>query len=579
LDVWSHIDYYTYALLDSEASAAAIERKLPRLVEAHSDSSPYSPKNQNVRYFLQPLTRIHLDSRFGQEISVGGDAFLVGLFGAIGVLVLLLACFNHINLTTARAARRRREVEIRKTIGARPSDLIRQFLGETFATTALSTTAAVVLARGLLPVFEHLSGKPIPLAYPFPAPLVYAALILVTGFLSGLYPAFYLASVPAGVPSRTGASSERPRGLRLRSVLVVGQFVVFIGLTICTWTVQRQLHLVRTKPLGFDRDHVVLLSIPDRRLSRPLVSELTADASIIDAATSQHPPSRITTNNFPNWSGKPQDLQVSCWYNEIDERFIDFYRMPLVEGEVSRERFSAANLRAYLNESAAAAFGWKQAVGRTFEFLGDTWTVAGIVKDFHSAPLREPISPVILLKVVSGNTVSVRLDGRRVAAGLAHIERVWKKHIPGFPFRYSFLDEEIDRVYGSEQTTGRLYLTFTLLAILITSLGLFGLSLFSAEQRKREIAVRKVLGASIPEIFRLLSTRFAVWVLAANLIAWPAAYAIMTRWLNGFAYRIKLDFGIFILSAAIAGIIAIFVVGSQTLKAAMAHPVASIKDE
>ncbi|MFC2156851.1 FtsX-like permease family protein [Acidobacteriota bacterium] len=501
----------------------------------------------------------------------------------MAALILIIACFNQINLSTARSAHRGREIGMRKVVGARRANLIRQFLGETFVLVFLSACFSIALARVMLPYFNRVAERELGLEFSLPAFLVFFLLILLTGFLSGLYPAFFLSSFKPVHTLKSNLSAGRQSKHIFRTTLVVGQFVLSIGLIVCSLIVQNQLHFIRNRKLGYNKDHVVALRMNNQTLIRSpqaFLSELSAHSSIKDATASQHLPSQITTNNYPDWDGKPENVQVSCLYGQIDDRFIDFYQMKLVEGEVVQGRFNPQKgLYAYINQSALKAFEWKEAVGKRFSFLGDEWTVAGVIQDFHSASLHEPISPVILLYAPVGNNISVRIDARNMNAAMAHIEKVWKRFLPAFPFNYSFLDEDISRMYRSEQRVGQIFSSFTLLSIFIACLGLIGLASFMAETRTKEIGIRKVLGASVTSIVIMLSKEFFKWVLISNLIAWPIAYFVLNQVLQDFAYRVNIWLFPFFISALLALIIAMITVSFQSIKAAISNPVNSLRFE
>ncbi|MFC1724184.1 ABC transporter permease [candidate division KSB1 bacterium] len=583
MNVWWHIDYYTYILLADGAVPALLEKKFPEMIMTYSGDSPVSPKNQGVRYFLQPLTDIHIHNHLGEELGTNNNIKNIILFGTVAALILLIACFNQINLSTARSAYRNKEIGMRKIIGADRSSLIRQFLGESFVMVFLSACFSILLVRIFLPYFNRIMDIQLKIGLSAESVRMFLLLILLTGFLSGLYPAFFLSSFKPVHNLKSSFSTRKKGGRLFRNVLVTGQFVMSISLIACTFAVQHQLNFIRNKDLGYNRNHVVVLRINDQNVRNnpaEFISELKKYSSIKETTVSQHLPSQITTNNFPDWNSKPDNLQVSCLYGQIDEKFIDFYNMKLVEGEVIRERFNPRKgLYAYINQSALKAFGWEKAAGRRFSFLGNEWTTAGVIRDFHSRSLHESITPVVLLYIPFGSFVSVKVEENNIPAAISYMEKVWKEFMPAFPFNYSFLKEDINRLYKSEQREGQIFSIFTFVSIFIACLGLIGLAYFTIGQKTKEIGVRKVMGATVTRIFVLLSREFAVKIFIANIIALPAAYYFMNKWLQNFAYRIELSIWIFILSGLAAFCIALLTISFQTIKAALANPVDSLRNE
>jgi putative ABC transport system permease protein len=581
MNVWWHIDYYTYILLDESSDPAVLENRFPMIVEKYSSDLPYSPKNQGVRYFLQPLTHIHLHSQYDQEIESNIDIRYIYLFSAVAVLILIIACLNYMNLSTARSRGRAREIGIRKVVGAQRSELVKQFFGEAFIFSLIGIGIALLLVTLLLPVFNSASGKEIRLdSFAF----IYSlCLLLLTTCIAGSYPALMLSSFqPIRVLNNRFA--EKSKGpLSFRDVLVLMQYVMSISLIICTLGIQRQLKFIRNTNLGFQSDHVLTISVKNAKWqnkARMFTTELMREAQVLDVTNSQHLPSRITTNNYPEWEGQKESQRFSIFYNCVDENYIPFYKMELAQGRNFKPMSRRGSIAyAIINETALKAFGWEDAVGKVIRMMGIEWTIAGVAKDFHFDTLHQPINPMVFLYAFNWQFISVRIHSEDVQGTIQTIEKKWKTFSPDYPFTFSFLDDQIDRIYRSEMRVGQIFGTLTFIAVLIACLGLFGLSSYTIQKRVREISIRKTFGASVVEIIILLSKGFTKWVLLANIIAWPIAYLAVNKWLQNFAYRSNITIGILVFSGVLALLTALLTISYQTIKAATANPVDSLRYE
>jgi putative ABC transport system permease protein len=583
--VWGNNAYNTYILLNQEADPQALEAKF-----ASTDFAKYSGGYTLHDYFLQPVTDIHLRSHLSLEMGPSGDIKTVMLFSFIALLILIIACINAMNLATARASFRVKEVGLRKVVGAQRSQIIRQFMGESLIFTFLSLMVAVAIVITVLPSFGTFVERPIQF-HPFhnmPLLGMLLALVFVTGILSGGYPAFALSSFrPVSLFRKTG--SHRFKGLTLRNILVVFQFAVSIILIICTLVAHNQLHLLRNRDMGYNREHIITLPILDTRLNaniETLRTELERNPQILHASSSSSLLNNVRTRLDADFPGRTADQTLSFYTIDTDHEFINLYDMEIVMGRNFSVDFPSDRTGAFLiNETGRKALGWENPIGKEMKLIGNRrGRIVGVVGDFHIQSMHQPIGLLALyLKPPTQNWnrryLTIKIRPENIPSTLKDIQKAMNRFAPGYPFEYSFFDDVFDQTFKADQKMGSLFQTFALIAILIACLGLFGLSSFSTEQRTKEIGIRKVLGASVPGIVVLLGREFLKWVLLANIIAWPVGYFAMNKWLENFAYRTRLSAEIFLLSSLLALVIAAFTVGFQTLKSAAANPIDSLRYE
>lgn len=575
---------YTYLLLPKDYSYLDLERKFPDFIRRHRGEKAV----EAYTFYLQPLSRIHLHSHLGFEIEANSDIRYVYIFSAIAFLILLIACINFMNLSTARSANRAKEVGLRKVLGAERSRLIKQFLGESLALSLVALPAAVALIELFLPAFNALTGKDLRIDY-FGNSVVFLGLVgilLFVGILSGTYPAFFLSAFrPAAALKgklRAGAGSTL-----FRKVLVVVQFSVSIVLIAGTIIITNQLDFIRNKKLGFDKDHVVVMPVMRSGIGQNFETfkgELLQNPNVQSVCGSTSAPSFIPTRSVFIPEGAEEGERLALRNVLLDYDFIKTFGMEIKEGRDFSRDFATDKKEAFIvNEAAVKEFGWESAVGKKLiDLEGPRGYVIGVVKNFHFRSKHQKIEPLVFSLLPSSRYVyliSVKISPSNIRDTLSFLKNKWKKFSPGWPFEYFFLDDNYDRLYKSEERLRHVFLTFTFLGIFIACLGLFGLAAFTAEQRTKEIGIRKVLGASVPGIVLLLSKEFIKWVLIANVIAWPVAYFAMGRWLENFAYRISIGWGVFIAAAALALGISLFTVGFQAAKAALANPAESLRYE
>ena len=582
---WGNNAYNTYVLLHQNADPKALEAKL-----ASTDFSKYAGGYTLHDYFLQPMLDIHLRSQLSLEMEAQGDIKTVMLFSFIAFIILIIACINAMNLATARAAFRVKEVGLRKVVGAQRSQIIRQFLGESLVFAILAFVAALAIVLFTLPAFAAFVERQIQFN-PFSNLSLLGmliSLVILTGILSGGYPAFALSSFrPVSLFRKVG--SLRTKGFSLRNILVVFQFAVSIIMIICTLVAHNQLRLLRNRDMGYNRDHIVVLPILDARLDaniETLRTELKRNPRILHASSSSSLLNNVRTRLDADWPGRTEDEKLSFYTVDTDHEFIDLYNMKIVLGRNFSSDFPSDQTGAFLiNETGWKALGWENPIGKELKLIGNRrGSIVGVVSDFHIQSMSQPIGLLAVYLKPSTQSwhrryLTIKIRPENIQGTLNDVKKTMHRFAPGYPFEYSFFDDVFDQTFRADQKMGSLFRTFALIAILIACLGLFGLSSFSTEQRTKEIGIRKILGASIPGIVILLGREFLKWVLLANLIAWPIGYFVMNKWLENFAYRTRLSVDIFLLSSLLALVIAAFTVGFQTFRSATASPIDSLRYE
>ncbi len=581
-DQWGISNYWTYIRVSENFSPDEFKEKLPQFVKKYRGEESWSV--YRTTYPLQALTRIHLHSSLRGELEPNRSMGTVYIFSAIAAFILLIACLNYINLSTARYANRVKEVGLRKVVGATRLQLIKQFLGETFLLSFISLPVSVMLAELLLPLFNSLSGKKLVFHYfdnIFLLPGL-AFLILSVGFASGIFPAF-ITSALQPVKALKGTLKTSSKGSVLRKSLIVSQFSISLIFIISTFLVFAQLNYMKNENLGLEKEQVVTIPIYDRDVMvslETIKNEFLQNSSVLSVATSDFFPGKGT--NYQNYwyEGMSDSENPMIRWIAVDHEFLETFGIQLVDGRNFSRYFPSDVEHAYiLNESAVKEIGWDSPVGKGFKLVYKG-SVVGVVKDFHFRPLRQKIEPVALyIYPRLFQYISVRINAYDVSSTLDFLKEKWQKIIPAQTFQFSFLDEDFDNLYKAEMRLGQIFTVVTVLAIFIACLGLFGLAAFEAVQRTKEIGIRKVLGASVSGIVLLLSKEFTKWILLANLIAWPVAYFAMNRWLQSFAYRIYIGPLVFIQSAVLALVIALLTVGYQAIKAAVTSPVETLRYE
>jgi putative ABC transport system permease protein len=597
MELWGRMGNYTYLLVEENTDPVALEAKIADLIEENLGEALRS-NGASITLLLQKMTNIHLHSHLEAEFSANGNIAYVYLFSGIALLVLLMACFNFINLATARSSRRALEVSVRKTFGAARAKLVLQFLAESALYSILSVILAAILLELALPFFNELTSKRLEINYfanIWFIPGLFGFAIFI-GLLAGSFPAFHLSAFePVRVlKSSLGIGSTRSS---LRRILVVIQFSITIALVIGTLAIYQQINYVRNESLGFDRENVVVLSnigiLPDQTRST-MRDELANLPGVLNVSGNSSIPGggSLGMMNFLPEGFSDEESQLMLFIS-ADEHYVDALGMKIVAGRNFSSEMGADSAQSVLvNETAARQFGWDDAVGKTIRqrimtHEGPGWaerTVVGVVADFHLTSLHQKIDPILITNsfgppMGSYNLLAIKMAPGNTAHTLDLIKDKWEAVSNGQPIDYRFLNEALDEQYRAEERLGDLTITFSLLAIFIGCLGLFGMASHAAEQRTKEIGIRKTLGASIEGIVRMLCREFLIMVAIANIIAWPIAGYIMNRWLEGFAYRIDIGWGTFALAGLLTLIIALGTVSIQSVRAAFANPVESLRYE
>ncbi len=600
---WFWMQVVTYAKLESGVSTGAIEAKIPALVKKYA---PAAFKRLGFSYdemiatggrwnfVFQPMTDIYLRSgQTGNRLGPIGNKVYVYIFSTIAVFILLIACINFMNLATARSANRAKEVGMRKALGSMKSMLVGQFLVESIAFSTVAMMIALFLVELFIAPFNQLSGKNLQLNLFNPPwlPAVLILLVLLVGVVAGSYPGFYLSSFRP-VQIFKGAVRAGGKSQKLRNALVVFQFAITIGLIVCTLLVQKQMDFIRQTDMGFNKEGVVVISNDNQRLGNQAEAfreRLKSNSRFLNASIATAVPPYYgfeDTYNVASKGGGQIDIQLNSYM--ADEDYLKTLGIEIVQGRGFSKEFPTDASGVLLNESAVKYFGWDDPLGKTLTYPGGNnreYKVIGVMKDFNFVTLRSPITPFALFHKdsksyeISNSCVMVRVSRSDLENSIKLLESEWKTFAPTMPFEYKFLDEGFAEQYLAEQRLGKIFLIFSVLTIFIACIGLLGLAAFATEQRTKEIGVRKVLGASVPNLVALLSKDFSKWVLLANLVAWPVAYFAMNKWLQDFAYRINIGWSVFALAGGLALVIALLTVSTQAIKAALANPVEALRYE
>ena len=585
---WTWNNYITYVTLQEGVTQDLMEEKLVEIDKVYCEGGQ---EHMPWIWTLEPITGIHLHSDLVTGNQPNGSMAYVRLFSGVALLILLIAGINFVNLATARSARRAKEVGLRKVVGSQRKQLVYQFLGESVLLSLISLVIAAVLIQLALPFYRNLTGKILDLDYlgnPFVIPGL-LGLALGVGILAGLYPAFFLSSFNLTHVLKGSPMAGRGRGaLFLRNGLVVFQFTMSVLLIIGSLAIFRQLNYIKNQRLGFDKEHVVVIHNADTLGGQlePYMERLKQQSDVLGVSAVRSVPGRGT----PNWGmgveGVPRERPLNMNFMTCDHDFADVLNIKMLEGRfMSRDHPSDVNA-VVINKKAAEYFGIEDPIGKKLRiwWTRKTLTIIGIIDNFHFESLHRDVRRMgYLLPEAIDSTrkpfLLVKISAQVTYDAIAFLQRTWKSLSGGLPFEFTFLDEKVNSLYENDNRAGRIVTLFSCLAIFVSCLGLFGLAAFVAEQRTKEIGVRKVLGAPLSNIMWLLTGQFIKWVFIANLIAWPAGYWVMSRWLEGFAFRASLSVWIFVASGAVALIIATLTVSSQVIKAALTNPAQSLKYE
>jgi putative ABC transport system permease protein len=598
---WSNVSIFTYLLLNKGADPKKLEARFPQLVYEHvvpeivSDMgvslAEAQKSSNNFQFYLMPLTDVHLHSATKYELEPNGDIHYIYIFGALAFFILLLACINFTNLATASSAKRSKEIGILKVLGSEKDKLVWQFLTESVMLTLLAMALAIGIVYMLLPYFNALAAKHISMGFflDFRVIGLELGLALLVGFIAGIYPAFFLSSFKILSVLKGNSSSVASSKSGLRSSLIVFQFAISTSLIIGTFIVYQQLHFMQNTKLGYNKDQVLVLN-DTYALSNniePFKQELLNNGGVVNATISSNVPGSGNYGGTEVYAkdiadrGARSEIQIAI-YN-IDNTFIPTLGMQLVKGRNFYPGTQDADTSAVIiNQTAIQSLGWgnEDPIGKVIIRSGNRhYTVVGVVQDFHFTSAKQKIGALMMLPKHNNGSIMVKIKAANAQSLIANIKRQWDGYNTGIPFSYSFLDEQFAKMYNAEEHFGEIFTTFSVIAVIIACLGLFGLAAFMIRQRVKEIGIRKVLGASSESITFMLTKEFLKLVLIAAVIAFPVTWFAMNKWLQGFAYRMNIQWWDFLAAAVIAMFIAFVTISFQSIKAAMANPVKSLRSE
>ena len=575
----------TYVKLDP-SKAGDIQKQINAVAKRFSEKD-WKENKMSYFYFLQPMKKIHLNSNLRYDTPNNGSLSTVRIFSIIGVIVLLLACINYINLTTAGAIKRAKETSVRKVVGATKPQLIRQFFIETFIICSSAVIIGVVILKLILPAFSAWIGQSYRFDFSLLNIFILFGFVLFISAIAGIYPSAILSSFNPATALK-GSFSQSAKGNLIRKSLVVFQFTITIALVASILIISRQMNYIKNKSLGYDSHAVIEVNFYGEDVVRnhysAIRNHLLSSPYILN--TSKHDGNVVggigngwtTTENL-----KGDDISTSLYSMFIDTTYADTYNMKLAAGRFFSPQIPTDTTKSVMvNEAAVRTFGWKtaeNAIGKRFGKGDDARYVIGVVKDFNFESLHKPVDALLIRYTKVGSSLSLKIDGRHIDEAINHLKKTWQSMVPDVPLVYSFVDESIGRQYGNEQKMQGIFYGFAILSLLIACLGLFGLSIFVVERKIKEIAIRKVLGASIPGIVGLLSKDFLKLVIIAAVIATPLAFYFMHQWLQDFAYRVNIGWWVFAASGIVALLIALVTISVKAIKAAMGNPVKSLRTE
>jgi len=575
-DGWNE-RFNTYIELKKGTESKIVEAKIHDFIKRHN-------KESNSEIFLQNIKKVHLYSlgKYFADSYGTGDITYVRILSMIAVFILIIACINFLNLSTAQSARRAREIGVRKAAGANKRKIVFQFLGESLLIVLVAHVIAMILVELLLPGFNNLIGKQLSVNYQSAG--LYIGLITVVlfcGLLAGSYPAFYLSSLkPLDVIK--GVINKNPGNTGFRRSLVIFQFSLSILLIICTLIVKMQLKYIQNKNLGFSKDNIGYFMFPTRPSDPKLESlkkELINNPDILCVTRAWNPFYNEGTRNGFSWAGKKEGDDVYFHMLGADVDYAKTYKLELKEGRFFSSEFSTDNTAIVINEEAAKILGFRNPIGEIITTSrGSKLNIIGVVKDFHIQSLHYKIGPLIM-QIGSSNNFYIKMKPDKIISTVDFIKTTFKSFDPGLPIDFHFLDDDYDNLYRTERRMGKIFSYFSLLAIIISCLGLIGLSSFMTERRTKEIGIRKINGAKSIEIFSLLSREYIIWVMISIIIACPIAWYVMHKWLQNFAYRIDISLWVFVMAGVLALLIALLTVSFQSYRAASRNPVEALRYE
>ncbi len=590
IETWGNFSYSTYVKLHDNFAPEDIKDKLRELAV---NSLPKEPLFEDMQWIAEPMVNIHLGGNNNFEPGKNSDIRYLYLIISIGIFILLIACFNYMNMATARAYSRGREIGILKVAGSSKMDLILQFIAE----SVLLSLGGLILALGiifiLLPAFSVFTERPLyfRMLFEFDTLIRIFALTLITGIFAGLYPAIHLSSKsPLHLIREDFKNQGGNKGPgKLRNLFVILQYTISIVALICTFTVLHQLNFIRNSDIGFRKDNILTISLSDPALrKRPevLINELRKDPEIIDISTSAYLPNAITSAGFGTWEGLPSETTVTVYRNGLGIDFIDFYDLEIVSGRGFSKDFSSDSTESYIiNQTTAKKMGEDNPIGKKFGFKGsDPGIIIGVVKDFNFQSLRLAIEPLALSLLGSEEFpvtpyISVRVSPGKISGARSSIEKKLKELSPAYLNEVSVLSDDIEAMYSSDRKLSTIFVFATILAVILTCLGQYSISSYTAKSRTKEMVIRKVMGSKPSEILTLFTIEMAKWIFVSVLFAWPAAYLLMNKWLQNFAFHIETGVGVFLVSLVITLMISLIAISYHVVKLSGVNPAEMIRHE
>lgn len=582
---WHNNKYNTFVKLNKGVSSKVFERKIRNFISNHSDKRSGSGSKSSIG--LEPFKNIHFSDITGYYTERRTSKIYIFIFLSIGFLILLISCVNYINIMTAKSVNRSGEIGLRKVVGATKFSLFKQFIGESVLYNYIALIFALLIIAIILPSFSNLTEQDLKFTGLLNSDMIIILLIIppVVGFLAGCYPALIISSLQP-VTAIKSKLKFNLKGSGFKQGLIIFQLSVTVFLIICTLTINRQLSFIKSKNLGFNKDQVIILPIQGEELKLRMdtfKNELLGNPEIKSVSFSDQLPSNINKTRFLTWEGSSAGKDLSVSFNRIDHDFIDTYDLNIIEGRNFQKDFpSDYNHAVIVNKTLINSIGWHSSVGKTLSSTQgeDKYRIIGVIEDFHFRSLRNEIKPLMfLLNKTYIKYISIKISTSNFNSAVKTIGSVWKKINSDYPFNFLFFDEQFEKMYRFESKTGQIFRYFSFLAIIISCLGLFGLISFTAEQRSREIGLRKVLGASVNSIVILLSSNFLKLIVISNIIAIPVSFYIIRKWLNEFAYRTSVGFDVFVLAVILSFAVSIMTIFFRAVKAAYANPIDVIKYE
>jgi putative ABC transport system permease protein len=594
---WLDFDFQTYILLKENTDQNAFEKKLTMLIDKYFSAEisqrfevPWEKIKESGSWFsikAQKLTDIHLHSNSKGELAVNGDIKYVYIFVTIAIFILLLACINFINLSTAKSLERLKEVGMKKVFGVKKMVLIKDFLLESFIAILIALIVALILVEVLLPFFNSLSSKSLHLTYFNPFMLLgLLALIVLTSIIAGSYPAFYLSSFQP-ISALKSEITKGKNKTTLRSILVIGQFVISIGLLTSSFIVQQQMKYIQKRELGFGKEN--LISIWNTYLLGKSIDtfkeELLNNPNIKSATMSSYlpiPSQRSSSSLFKDGVRTVDVSESQLW--RVDYDYLQTIGLEIVKGRGFSKEFITDSKATIINEAATRYFGWDDPIGKNIGVPREeqiaVYNVIGVVKDFNYESVHAPVEPLALFLGKSTGIITILLESKAdIKSSISYLESMWKKYATDQPFEFTFFDDQLNQLYKPEVRLGKILTTFTFLAFLISCLGLLGLAIFAAEIRKKEVGIRKIMGASVGRLVFLLSYDFTKLVIWAFIIACPISFFIMSKWLENFAYKTNISIWIFVLTGLLSYFTALIAILIKTYRAASSNPIQTLRNE